>query len=355
MNEKLEERVHALVRGECSATEFLDELPALCDAAPDAAWDALSVIDQYHRRGKLSAELFETLRQRIERHALGVPDAALMTETATKRASAWPRPAGRRTVAAIGRRSGERKQLAEDIRVLRLELLSTRTKLQRYRKRISVLAEYGRRTRAALRSAQRELSAARRQPREPRLKLAAWSRMLQQRVNWARWRLRARRWSIRPSQIAVVAALLLGVGATRALQELPAHRAPPPPAPAPAPPLPETIVEPGEISLSATRYLVLPGRRSVEIEVQRIGGAAGDVSFRWWTQGSGARPGRDYVSVSSKLAHVPDGVDTLRLKVPILTNPSRKHTELFYVAIEKPGGGASLGSIRRATVFIVPP
>ena len=123
----------------------------------------------------------------------------------------------------------------------------------------------------------------------------------------------------------------------------------------PGTPIPETIVEPGEISLSATRYVVLPGRRSVEIEVQRSGGAAGDVSFRWWTQGSGARPGRDYVSVSSKLARVPDGVDTLRLKVPILTNPSRKHTELFYVAIEKPGGGASLGSIRRATVFIVPP
>ncbi|HTU59414.1 MAG TPA: hypothetical protein VMF89_13285, partial [Polyangiales bacterium] len=94
MNEKLEERVHALVRGECSAAEFLQELPALCDAAPDAAWDALSLIDQYHRRGKLSAELFETLRQRIERHALGVPDVALIAEAATNRSSGWQRPAG---------------------------------------------------------------------------------------------------------------------------------------------------------------------------------------------------------------------------------------------------------------------
>jgi hypothetical protein len=48
-------------------------------------------------------------------------------------------------------------------------------------------------------------------------------------------------------------------------------------------------------------------------------------------------------------------VDTVHLSVPILANPSRKHTELFYVVIGKPGGGASLGSIRRAPVFIMRP
>jgi hypothetical protein len=48
-------------------------------------------------------------------------------------------------------------------------------------------------------------------------------------------------------------------------------------------------------------------------------------------------------------------VQTLNLSVPIVANPSRKHTELFYVVIGKPGGGASLGSIRRATVFIMRP
>jgi hypothetical protein len=53
------------------------------------------------------------------------------------------------------------------------------------------------------------------------------------------------------------------------------------------------------------------------------------------------------------MAHLLDGVDTLQLSVPILANPSRQHTELFYVAIGKPGGGASLGPIRRAAVFIM--
>jgi hypothetical protein len=372
MNEKLQERVHALVRGECSAADFLQELPALCDAAPDAAWDALSLIDQYHRRGKLSAELFQTLRQRIERHALGVPDLALVAVTITRRSNAALQGAPPRTVTAMRRRAGERRQLAEDVRVLRLELLSARTKLQRYRKRISVLADYGRRTRAALHTAQRELSSARGQTPERRkaISIADWRRALRKRIRPTaavttgtapRLRLRlplhlhlGRHWSIRSSQIAVVAALLLGMGASRALQDLP-QRAPPPPLPIPVPAVPEVVVEPGEISFSAERYVVLPGHRSAEIEVQRTGGAGGNVSFRWWTQGSGARPGRDFVSVSSKIARVPDGVGTLRLRVPILRNPSRKHTELFYVAIDKPGGGASLGSIRRATIFIVPP
>jgi hypothetical protein len=50
-----------------------------------------------------------------------------------------------------------------------------------------------------------------------------------------------------------------------------------------------------------------------------------------------------------------DGVDTLHLSVPILPNPARKHTEFFYVEIGQPGGGVSLGSIRRAAVFIMRP
>jgi hypothetical protein len=113
------------------------------------------------------------------------------------------------------------------------------------------------------------------------------------------------------------------------------------------------ISDPGQISLSSDQYVVFPGQASAEIEVHRTGGASGDVSFVWWTQGSGARPGEDYVSGTPQIAHLLDGVDTLHLSVPILANPSRKHTELFYVAIGKPGGGASLGSIRRAPVFIM--
>jgi hypothetical protein len=114
--------------------------------------------------------------------------------------------------------------------------------------------------------------------------------------------------------------------------------------------------DPGQLSLSADRYVVFPGHASAEIQVHRAGGVSGDVSFVWWTQPSGgARPGRDYVPRTAKIAHLLDGEDTLHLSVPILPNPSRKHTELFYVVIGKPSDGASLGSLRRATVFIMRP
>ena len=57
----------------------------------------------------------------------------------------------------------------------------------------------------------------------------------------------------------------------------------------------------------------------------------------------------------AEIAHMLEGVDSLQLSVPILANPLRKHTELFYVVIAKPEGGASLRSIRRASVFIMRP
>ncbi len=41
-------------------TTFYKELFVLCDATPDSAWDVLSLIDQYYRRGQLSADLFQT-------------------------------------------------------------------------------------------------------------------------------------------------------------------------------------------------------------------------------------------------------------------------------------------------------
>ena len=41
------------------------------------------------------------------------------------------------------------------------------------------------------------------------------------------------------------------------------------------------------------------------------------------------------------------------LTVRILSNPQRKHTEMFYVEIGDPGSDASIGAIKRAPVFIM--
>jgi hypothetical protein len=365
MSYNLQQRLDAFVTGECSPDAFVHELFALCDATPDSAWDVLSLIDQYYRRGKLSADLFRTVRYRIERHVLRVrdsdtnrehSDAPMATETAVG--------AVRGVAVAMPKRAATPKKLASDVRALRIELLNARGTVQRYRRRLAILADFGHRTRSALANTQRELRVSRTQAIDycERLRSGEWRRGVREQINGeftgaSATRDRMRIWRpVRSSQAVVLAVVLLGVGASPALQDSPRHwdvgnRALPPAAAVVIP----QISDPGQISLSTDQYVVFPSHASAEIYVHRTGGASGDVSFVWWTEGSGARPGQDYVSGTPKIGHMLDGVDTLQLSIPILANPSRNHTELFYVAIGKPGGGASLGSIRRAAVIIMRP
>jgi hypothetical protein len=365
MSYNLQQRLDAFVTGDCSPDTFVRELSVLCDATPDSAWDVLSLIDQYYRRGKLSAELFRTVRYRIERHALGVRDSDTIRELPDAPAATEAAAGAVRGVAvAMQERAATPKEPASDVQALRIELLNARGTVQRYRRRLAILADFGHRTRSALANTQRELGVSRSQAMDycERLRSSEWRRAVREQINGefsgtsgTRDRMRLLR-PVRSPRPVVLAAVLLGIGASPTLQDLPmpwdaGNRALPPAAAVVIP----QISEPGEISLSTDKYIVFPGHASAEIDVHRSGGASGDVSFVWWTQGSGARPGRDYVSGTRKIAHMLDGVDTLHLSVPILANPSRKHTELFYVVIGKPGGGASLGSISRAAVFIMRP
>ena len=75
MGHDLQHRLNAFVNGEYSLNDFVEELFVLCDASPESAWEILALIDQYYRRGKLSADLFRTIKNRIEQHVLGVPDS----------------------------------------------------------------------------------------------------------------------------------------------------------------------------------------------------------------------------------------------------------------------------------------
>jgi hypothetical protein len=358
MSYNLQQRLDAFVTGECSPDAFVQELSVLCDATPDSAWDVLSLIDQYYRRGKLSADLFRTVRYGVERHVLGVRDAPMATEAAVR--------AVRGVVVAMPQRAATRKKLASDVRALRIELLNARGTVQRYRRRLAILANFGHRTRSALANTQRELGVLRSQAMDycERLRSSEWRRAVREQINGESTGTSATRdrmprlRPVRSPQAVTLTALLLGVGTSPALQDLPRRwdtgkRTLPPP-PAAAVVIPQ-ISDPGQISLSTDKYVVFPGHASAEIHVHRTGGAGGDVSFVWWTQESGARAGEDYAAGTPKKAHMLDGVEILDLSVPILANPSRTHTELFYVVIGKPGGGASLGSIKRAAVIIMRP
>jgi hypothetical protein len=350
MDYNLQQRLDAFVSGECSRGVFVQELFVLCEATPESAWDVLSLIDQYYRRGKLSADLFRTIKCRIEQHALGVPDSDTVRELpdgpTAPEALVGAAACGAVAMVATHERAASPKELASEVRALRIEPPKARRSAQPFRKCIVILADFNRRTRSALVNSQRVLGVWRSRTRD---KSIEWRRFVRAHINGE---------LIRPCVVfAVLAAVLLGIDSSPLPQELPKHQdggnvmLPT----AAAMVIPQTV-DPGQISLSADRYVVFPGHASADIEVHRSAGVNGDVSFVWWTQRSaGAKPSRDYVSRTPQIALLPDGVDSLHLSVPILVNPSRKHTELFYVAIGKPAGGATLGPIRRATVFIMSP
>ena len=69
----LQQRLDAFVGGERSESQLLQDLTGLC-VTPNAAWEALALIDQYHRRGKLSAEIARAARHKIERRLFGIQE-----------------------------------------------------------------------------------------------------------------------------------------------------------------------------------------------------------------------------------------------------------------------------------------
>ena len=111
---------------------------------------------------------------------------------------------------------------------------------------------------------------------------------------------------------------------------------------------------PGVLSLGAARYVVAAGDHRAVLQLQRARGTSGAVSLEYWTVGLGAKAGRDFATHGRQTLTIADGQSVAQIQIPILANPRRKYTEMFDVFIGKPGGGAALGDLSRATVFILP-
>jgi hypothetical protein len=325
----LQQRLNAFVTGECTPEAFMRELVAFCDTTPDSAWDVLSLIDQYHRRGKLSVSLYRTITHRIERHALFTQGsesirASSATQMVVADATVANDPA---IVADLPQPAPPPQDQASEVRALTDELASARAEAALYLERLRTDEwRHAVRARPARESvASTELRDSRRRSRQIRtLRAASWIALA-----------------------VALGALPLSLESSR---QIVADRIPVATTATPTVP----TADPGLISLSSDRYVVYPEQTQATIRVQRTSGGRGDVSFVVSAIGSGARPGRDYIFRKPKLAQLPDGAESLQLSIPILQNPLRRHTELFYVEVRNPGNGAALGPIRRATVFIMP-
>jgi serine/threonine protein kinase len=68
----------ALVSGACDAPSFLRGVDTLVQSSGDEAWEVLSLLDQYYRRGKLPLDQFRSLKAHVDRIALAAThDSAL--------------------------------------------------------------------------------------------------------------------------------------------------------------------------------------------------------------------------------------------------------------------------------------
>jgi serine/threonine protein kinase len=67
----VQEWLDTLLAGACDQRAFRMQVDDLLRGSADAAWEVLSVLDQYYRRGKIKTDLFHALKLHVERQALG--------------------------------------------------------------------------------------------------------------------------------------------------------------------------------------------------------------------------------------------------------------------------------------------
>jgi serine/threonine protein kinase len=93
---------------------------------------------------------------------------------------------------------------------------------------------------------------------------------------------------------------------------------------------------------------------AAHVLVKRTGNLHADVAFTWWTESGTAKPGQDFMSVKPHEEHFEDGKALINLFVPVVSDPTRKQPKSFYIVINDPSDGASLGK-RTLTMVTIPP
>jgi hypothetical protein len=394
----LQDLLDAFLKGNRPPEAFLGDLSAYCNATPDSSWEALALLDQYHRRGKLSADHFRVFRHKIEFQALGIPDPKMVRERRERIAAVDVAVPEREPEAPVATLHGE-----DEVQKLLAALEAERERSRRYRHRIATLAEYGRQHRvtsslhamvempivapapsapvpsapvtiaptpsAFVPSAPMPIAPA---PAAvvraaPIPRVPARSARLFSAPQWMSARpakalievwIAQHRHLQRPgawtsAALLVAAATVISGSSSNLIQEanVPVVATTPVTFEA-VPDLSAMIREPQTISLSSERFVVLPGKSTATIEVVRTGDTGDVARFKWWTQPAGAKPGKDYVG-NSQVAQFDAGESKVSLPVRILANPQRKHTEMFYVVIGESGDATAQVNNGRATVFIM--
>lgn len=108
------------------------------------------------------------------------------------------------------------------------------------------------------------------------------------------------------------------------------------------------------LDLPSTTVEVGGDQPFARVWVRRRDNLEGTVSFRWWTETGSAVLNRDFLRIQPRTELIPAGDRGVELRVPLLTDPTRVQPRTFYVKIDDPGAGATLGASTLTQVTIVP-
>lgn len=178
--------------------------------------------------------------------------------------------------------------------------------------------------------------------------------------------------AIRTAEAAVQSAMGNAPSAARPppaaqVQSLPAREPPvrePPAAESVAPTSPPGAVqaiapavtayrERARIELATNTFEVPQMQPVARVPVSRRDNYQQAVSFTWSTESGTAKPGQDFMPVYSRTEYIAAGAPQTRLLVPIVQNPRRHLSRTFYVIVDRPGAGATLG-MRTITQVTIP-
>lgn len=130
---------------------------------------------------------------------------------------------------------------------------------------------------------------------------------------------------------------------------VPATTTAPPARPAAAP------VTRANVDLASTYAWVDTSEPVARIWVTRRGSLDREVTFRWWTETGTAQADRDFRAIAPRTAVIAPGERGVELLVPLMPDPARREPRTFFVKIDDPGPGATLGTRTLMQVAIVPP
>ncbi len=114
-------------------------------------------------------------------------------------------------------------------------------------------------------------------------------------------------------------------------------------------PLPRSRVE-----LAADTIDVPLTDPAARIIVRRRGSLQGAATFTWWTESGTAKPGQDFIAVTPHQEVIEEGKSSVSLFIPVVGDATRQQPKSFYVVINDPGPGVTLGA-RTLTMVTIPP